>query len=307
LNVESDHLDCYHDIEEIVGAFADFAARVDPAGVLLCCGDDERAQQAASAARCRVETFGFGESADWRATGLRSDSGRFAFEIELRGAQFLSAQLAIPGRHNVSNALAAVALAHHAGAEPERVGEALATFRGVDRRMTWRGEGRGVTIVDDYAHHPTEIRVTIAAARQRYAPRRTWVVFQPHQASRTQYFMDQFAASFGEADEVVMPDVYLARDKSEPADRPGSLELATRICRVGGKARYVPKLSEVAALLAGEVAEGDLVLTMGAGDVWKVADELVERLCGSNRARSASRAADVVSPGGPCSVSVPAA
>ncbi len=307
LNVESDHLDCYLDLDDIVRAFSEFAAKVDPSGVLLCSADDEHAIRAALDARCRVETFGFGEAADWRAINLRSDSGRFAFEVELRGRQVLSAQLAIAGRHNVSNALAALALACHAGADPDRIAAALATFRGVDRRLTWRGHGHGVTIVDDYAHHPTEIRVTIAAARQRYAPRRTWVVFQPHQASRTQHFMDQFAASFGEADEVVMPDVYLARDKTERTARPGSMELASRICNCGGKARYVPKLSAVAELLVGEVADGDLVLTMGAGDVWKVADELVERLCRSDRARCSPRPADVVSPGGTCSVSVPAA
>ncbi len=307
LNIESDHLDCYHDLDEIVEAFAEYAANVHPSGLLLCNADDERAVQAASAARCRVETFGLRETGDWRATNLRSDSGRFAFEIESRGARLLSAQLAIAGRHNVSNALAAVALAINAGAEPERVAEALATFRGVDRRLMWRGEWRGVTIVDDYAHHPTEIRVSIAAAKQRYAPRRTWVVFQPHQASRTQYFMEEFAASFGEADEVVMPDVYLARDKTERSSTPGSLELASRIGRVGGKARYVPELSQIAELLVNEVAEGDLVLTMGAGDVWKVADELVERLCGANRARSSPWAADVVPSGGARSVSVSAA
>jgi UDP-N-acetylmuramate--alanine ligase len=243
----------------------------------------------------------------WRACNLREEHGSFAFDIELRGARLLSTKLAIPGRHNVGNALAAVALAYHAGAEPERVAESLATFRGVDRRLMWRGAGRGVTIVDDYGHHPTEIRVSIEAARRRYAPRRLWVVFQPHQVSRMQHFMAQFAASFGEADEVIVPDVYRARDERDDGSRPGSGELAARICRAGGRARYVPALSAAAELLLGEIAEGDLVLTMGAGDVWKVADELVERLCGSNRARCTSGPADMVPAGRTRSISLPAA
>ena len=207
----------------------------------------------------------------------------------------------------MANALAAIAIAYHAEAEPERVAEALFTFSGVDRRLTWRGEGRGVTIVDDYAHHPTEIRVTIEAARDRYRPRRLWVVFQPHQDSRTRHFMDQFAESFGQADEVIVPEVYRARDTGDSLGQAGSAELALRICRGGGRAQYVPTLAGVVEHLMLQLAEGDLVLTMGAGDVWKVADELVERLCGSNRVRCPARAKDLVSSGGTCPVSVPTA
>ncbi len=307
LNIETDHLDCYHDLEEIVDAFAQFAARVDSQGVVLCNGENDSATRAASAATARVETFGFSEGVDWRAVNLRSDNGRFAFEIELRGSRLLSTHLAIAGRHNVANALAAVALAYHAGAEPERVAEALPTFQGVDRRMTWRGEGRGLTVVDDYAHHPTEIRVTIEAIRNRYHPKRLWVVFQPHQDSRTRYFMEEFAASFGNVDEVLIPDVYRARDRETSEGQPGSLELAERIGRGGIRARYFPALDMVADVLVHEVQDGDLVLTMGAGDVWKVADELVERFCGTDRARRTARAEHLVSPRGTCSVSVPAA
>lgn len=321
LNIEPDHLDCYRDLDDIVDAFSRFAENVAPDGVLLCNAEDCRAARAdtrecwteampltaASAARCPVETFGFSDDADWQACNLRDDCGRYGFDVNIRGARLFSTGLSIPGRHNVANALAAIALAYHAGAEPERLAEALLTFSGVDRRLSWRGEGRGVTIVDDYAHHPTEIRVTIEAARERYRPRRLWVVFQPHQDSRTRHFMDQFAESFGQADEVIVPEVYRARDSGDPLGRAGSAELALRICRAGGRAQYLPTLTGVVDHLMPQLAEGDLVLTMGAGDVWKVADELVERLCGSDRVRCAAGAKDVVSPGGTRPVSVPAA
>lgn len=307
LNLEPDHLDCFRDLNDIVHAFSQFARNVDPNGVLLCNAEDHRAMEAAAAARSLVETFGFSDGADWRACNVRNDRGRYGFDVHLRGAQLFSTALSIPGRHNVANALAAIAVAYHAGAEPERVAEALFTFAGVDRRLTWRGEGRGITIVDDYAHHPTEIRVTIEAARDRYVPRRLWVVFQPHQDSRTRHFMDQFAESFGGADEVIVAEVYRARDTGDPLGQAGSAQLASRICRAGGRGRYAPALAGVVDCLLPQLEEGDLVLTMGAGDVWKVADELVERLCGPDGVRCPARAKDVVSSGGACPVSVPAA
>jgi UDP-N-acetylmuramate--alanine ligase len=307
LNIEPDHLDCYRDLDEIIDAFTRFAAKVHPQGLLVYNADDSRAAIAASSARAESETFGFCDGADWRAYNLRSDRERFAFDVEHQGTKVMSTRLSIPGRHNVANALAAIALTHHAGGRPDQIAEALPTFAGVDRRLTWRGEGRGITILDDYAHHPTEVRVTIAAARSRYAPRRTWVVFQPHQYSRTHHFMDQFAESFGDADEVIIPDVYGARESPEQFESSGSQELVSRICRCGGRARYLASLEAVTDHLTSHVAEGDMVLTMGAGDVWKVADELVERFCEPNSTPCAAATVDVVPAGRACSVPVPAA
>jgi UDP-N-acetylmuramate--alanine ligase len=226
-----------------------------------------------------VETFGFEEAADWRAVNLESDRGRFAFEVCYHGASLMSTRLLIPGRYNVENAMAAIALAFHAGADPGRLGVALAAFAGVGRRLTWRGEGSGVQIVDDYAHHPTEIRVTIEAARDRYQPKRVWVVFQPHQYARTRVFLEQFAECFAGADEVVVPDVYGAREEGEHGSRVGSEELVSRIVEKGGRARYLATLDAAVDHVVQHVTEGDLIMTMGAGDVWKVADELVERIC----------------------------
>ena len=305
LNIEPDHLDCYRDLDDIAEAFAAFAGNVAADGLLVCNADDPRTAAAALASRARVETFGFCESADWRACNLRCDRGRFSFDVRYRDRLAVSTSLAIPGRYNVSNALAAIALACEAGVRPEDVAGALPTFLGVDRRLTLRGAARGVTILDDYAHHPTEIRVTIEAARARYEPKRMWVVFQPHQHARTRHFMSQFAESFIGIEEIIVPDVYGAREQAQAdADSP---ELVRRICGNGQRARYLSRLESVAPYLIERVGEGDVILIMGAGDVWKVADELVERFCGSDRVRCPAGPADVVPAGGRRTISVPAA
>lgn len=310
LNIEPDHLDCYRDLDEIIEAFSRFCRNVNPDGLLVCNAEDRWVKEATNSAQARIETFGFGDDADWQAICRKSDRGCYAFDVRLGGVTLFSTVLSIPGRHNVANALAAIALAYHAGAEPRSMAKALPAFSGIDRRLTWRGRGRGVNIVDDYAHHPTEVRVTIEAVREGYNPKRTWVVFQPHQHARTQRLMDEFADSFGGADEIIVPDVYAARESSSSEARaaartdphattePGarihsrndrsaeacSKELVSRIRQSGGRARYLPSLGAIADYLIQHVEEGDLVLTMGAGDVGKVADELVERICEPNRA-----------------------
>lgn len=298
LNIEPDHFDCYRDLDDIIEAFTQFAQNVDPNGVLIGNADDPASRKACKAASARVELFGMAdpqsptirEQPDWYAVNLRDDAGCCAFDVSYHGEPIFSTQLAIPGRHSVANAMAAAALAYHAGVGATKIGEALSSFAGVHRRMTWRGEGRGVTIIDDYAHHPTEIRATIRAALGRYHPTRTWAIFQPHQRTRTLRLMSEFAEAFDGVDEIIVPDVFAARETSETVgasgktESPCAEELAARIRMVGGQARYVSALDGVAEHVARNATRGDLVLTMGAGDVWKVADELVERICGPDRA-----------------------
>ncbi len=280
LNIDSDHFDCYAKFDGLVEAFTQFARQVDGDGLLICNADDEWALAAAEGAAARVETFSIGDDADWRAVDLRADRSRHRFDVYYRRMRRMSIELGIAGRHNVGNALAAVALAEGAGVPPAAIAEALASFNGVRRRLTYCGKGRGVTIVDDYAHHPTEIRCTIRAAQGRYTPRRTWVVFQPHQYCRTRHLLDEFADSFGAADEVVVPDVYDARGHDSSEQLVGSPQLVERIIQRGVRVCYLPTLEEATEHVASHMTEGDLVLTMGAGDVWKVADGLVARLCG---------------------------
>ena len=263
LNIETEHLDCYADLADIVSAFAAFAGNVQPDGVLIArCGDDV-VEQAARGAAARVETFGLEGGACWMAADLRADRGRHAFAVHYRGRFLFDTALEVPGEHTVTNALAATALAWHGGVPPEAIAEAIRTYRGIDRRMTLRGTGGGVTVVDDYAHHPTEIQATLRAIRSRYRPRRTWVVFQPHQHSRTRLLMDEFARCFGEADVVLVPDIYAVRDSEEERRRTGASDLVSRIHAEGSQVRYLPTLAEVASHLIEQVAAGDLVVTKG--------------------------------------------
>ena len=278
LNIEPDHLDCYADLRDIVSAFAEFVGNVPASGTILAFQGDLAATITEQSAAARVETFGLEPGATWQATNLRINQGRYAFTISYQDQPLIEATLRLAGQHNVTNALAATALAWHGGAPADAIAQALSTFEGIDRRMSLRGQGGGVTIVDDYAHHPTEIVATLAALRSQYEPRRVWVVFQPHQHSRTRLLMDDFARSFAAADLVLVPDIYSARDSEDERRLTGSGDLVARMQAAGCAARYLPTLAEVSAHLIEELADGDLLVTMGAGDVWKVADEVVDRV-----------------------------
>ncbi len=275
LNIEEDHLDCYASLDEIVEAFAAFASLVPADGIVVANREDRAAAAAVGSVGAGVESFGFEDGADWQAGRLEAERGCFAFDIIKQGACLGRARLSIPGRHHVGNALAATALAWHCGADGATITDALAAFRGARRRLTNRGQVRGIVVLDDYAHHPTEIQVTLRAARDFYQPQRMCVVFQPHQHSRTRFLLNDFARSFGLADVVVVPDIYFVRDSQAERDRIGAEDLVERIRANGGEAAFLPEFDQIVAYLTSQLRSGDLVITMGAGDVWKVADELV--------------------------------
>jgi len=278
LNIEEDHLDYYKDLQEIVRAFRSFAARVAPGGVLMVNGENRHALQAAEGAVAKVETFGFEDGLNWTAQTLGSQRGCFRFRVVRDGHPLTEVELAIPGRYNAANALAALAICLHSGVEPETIAQALGEFQGAHRRLTWRGCIQGVNVVDDYAHHPTELQVTIKAAREYYEPRKLFVVFQPHQHSRTRFLLNDFARSFGAADVVLVPDIYFVRDTQAERDLVDARDLVEKIRLNDGEARYEPSFTRIASQLCREVRPGDLVLTMGAGDVWRIADDLLSCL-----------------------------
>ncbi|MFH0982974.1 MAG: UDP-N-acetylmuramate--L-alanine ligase [Planctomycetota bacterium] len=282
LNIDADHLDCYKDLDEIRAAFAAFAAAVSPGGMLITPHCEQEVAEAALACGVRHETFGFERDADWTVDHLDAGHGCYAFDVLHRSRRLLSAQLRLAGRHNVGNALLAAALACHESVRPEDIASGLETFEGVDRRMTRRGAGRGITIIDDYAHHPTEIVATLRALHDRYQPKRMVVVFQPHQASRTRRLMHEFARAFTVADIVIVADIYSVRDSEEDRAAARSSDLVSLIHQNGGDARYIGPLAEVTRHVEENVTPGDLVVTMGAGDVGKIADELAQRVCGAN-------------------------
>lgn len=279
LNIEEDHLDCFDNLDAIVEAFGEFASRTAPDGVILANGEDPCVAKAVRRARAAVETFGLEEGAFWRAVRVVHDQGRYRFDVLRDGALFLRARLDhLPGRHQVYNALVAAALAHHSGVTPEVIAEALSQFAGAERRLTERGTFGGFLLLDDYGHHPTEIQVTLRAVRERYPGRRLWVVFQPHQHSRTRFLLDDFARSFRQADHLLVPDIYFVRDSKAECHEICSGNLVDRVRADGGDAIYLRTFDEIVDHILAHARQGDAVMTMGAGDVWKIGDELVRRL-----------------------------
>ena len=276
-NVEEDHLDYYRDLAEIVEAFRIFAAEIRPGGAVIVNADDANTRRAVDGLPA-VQTVGESAGCDWKLENVRLEDGRFVCDVVRAGRPPVSLRPALPGRHNLSNAAIALAAAVFCGLGAAEAAAALATFHGVDRRMTEIGTVGGATVVDDYGHHPTEVRATLAALRQRYRPRRLTCVFQPHQHSRTRDLMDAFAASFADADAVVLPPIYAARDSDDDKRAVTSEILAAKINAVGPeKAVALPTFDAVAEHLREMLAEGDLIVTMGAGDVWKVAASIVAR------------------------------
>jgi UDP-N-acetylmuramate--alanine ligase len=278
LNIEPDHLDYYDTMEALTAAFAQFARQVAGDGVLVVCEDDAPGRTIAREATACVESFGLASKADWRAEALTESRGLGRFELWHGSRRLGDVGMSIPGRHNVTNALAAAALAHHCGCGSEAICQALGEYQGADRRLSLRGQHNGVTVLDDYAHHPTEIAVTVRAARAYYQPRRLWVIFQPHQHSRTRFLLSDFARSFGQADAIVVPNIYFVRDSEAERGRVCADDLVERIRQNGGDAVHLPTFERIVDHLMASIAPGDVVLTMGAGDVWKVADELLGRL-----------------------------
>jgi UDP-N-acetylmuramate--alanine ligase len=282
LNIDEDHLDCYQHLAAITEAFARFARLVPRGGLLVLNRQDPNSQAIAADLLADTEWFGIEAEATWQASDLNLRQGHYEFTVLHRGQPLGRVHLAIPGEHNVGNALAVTALAHRAGVPWAVISEGLHEFRGARRRLEIRGVINGVTVVDDYAHHPTEIRATLRAARERFDPRRLWCIFQPHQHSRTRFLLADFAGSFELADRVVVPKIYFVRDSERERQAVRAADLVEQIRSRGGHAVHISDFSTIIDGLVADLQPGDLAITMGAGDIWKVADELVQRL-GENR------------------------
>ena len=278
LNVEEDHLDCYGDIDEIIEAFKQFAAKVPPDGIIVVNGDDRDALKCVSDASAEVETFGLADGCTWQGTDVQHEDGLVAMTVTMKQQAFCRLKIPLPGMHNAYNSLAAVAILHHAGVDAGEIVCKLEQYTGTRRRMMLKAKAEGVTVIDDYAHHPTEIQVTLKAIRDYYKPQRLICVFQPHQHSRTRFQLKDFARSFGEADGVIVPDIYFVRDSEREKDYISSDDLVAQIRLHGGEAIYLKSFKEIVTHLKGIVETGDLVVTMGAGNVWEVADEIVHWL-----------------------------
>ncbi len=278
LNVEPDHLDYYRDIHDITAAFGQFMSQVAPDGVVITSSENPWCQEAAALAKARVESYGLSGTPDWLATDIQSAHGRLSYWVSYKGRKAAQLALRIPGRHNIGNSLVAAAIARHCHVSWDVIASAIESFTGADRRSQLLGDIRGITIVDDYAHHPTEIVSTLAGLRELYRPQRLICIFQPHQHSRTRSLLEEFAASFSSADIVVVPDIYVARDTEADIKAINAQVLVDRIVANGRCGRYIPTFPEVVTALKTELKQGDLVVSMGAGPVWEITHDLVHQL-----------------------------
>jgi UDP-N-acetylmuramate--alanine ligase len=274
-SIEMDHPDIYADVDNVAQAFREFIALVPREGLVVGCGDAERVTRELERAAAHTARYGFDISNDWRATDARANAdGGSDFAVERGGKRIGEVALRIPGKHNVLNALAALVVADHVGIPISRARESLSRFRGAARRFEVKGEFRGITIVDDYAHHPSEIRATLAAARTRFPNRKIWAVFQPHTYSRTRALVDDFAAAFGDADHVIVTEVFAARERD--AMGVSGKQIVERIKQPD--ARFIAALDASTEFLAQHLRAGDVLITLGAGDVNRVGEQLAARL-----------------------------
>ncbi|HVF99233.1 MAG TPA: UDP-N-acetylmuramate--L-alanine ligase, partial [Chloroflexia bacterium] len=278
-NIDSDHLEYYGTTEAIYAAFGEFAANVRHGGLLVMCADDPTSMQLASDLRAssasfRLQFYGSAPGALWRPGSITANQIGGSDYIALRdGQQVARVSLRVPGRHNALNSLAVMTACVELGLSPREVAGWLESFEGAGRRFEVKGEVGGIAVVDDYAHHPTEIAATLQAARQRYPGRRLLVLFQPHTYTRTRDFLNDFAAALDLADRTYVTEIYASRERD-------TLGMSGRMVveRMSAHAEFVPTLKEAVQVLLDDAAPGDVVITMGAGDVWQAGEGLLAAL-----------------------------
>ncbi|MBZ5596934.1 MAG: UDP-N-acetylmuramate--L-alanine ligase [Acidobacteriia bacterium] len=281
-NIDREHMDCYRNMRDVKRAFLDFMDRVPFYGMVVVCNDDPLLRRMLPQIRRRTLTYGTRKGSDFRikAAPLERQPDENAclsrFHVIYRGQDLGEFQLHVPGVHNVLNATAAVAVGIGLDIKPDQIHSALENFRGVDRRFQLRGKAAGVSVIDDYGHHPTEILATLAAARQ-CGYDKIHVVFQPHRYTRTQSLMDEFAKAFDAADSLFVLDIYAASEP--PLEGITSEALVARMKEVGARdARYIGSFAEAATAAAAAAQPGDMILTLGAGSVSQLGPMILEKL-----------------------------
>jgi len=301
-NIDREHMDCYRDMRDVRRTFLEFMERVPFYGVVVACNDDLALRRLLPRVHRRVTTYGTSRGSDFlirmgsslsgsssegsaRADGEHSPLIRF--QVAYKEKHLGEFTLRVPGTHNVLNATAAIAVGTALDIPAEQIRSALDDFRGVDRRFQFKGKSAGVSVIDDYGHHPTEIRATLAAARQ-CGFRRVHVIFQPHRFTRTRDLMDEFATAFADADTLCLLDIYPASEK--PIEGITAEALAGRIAGAGnGSVAYSPSFSDAVAAVAAVAQPGDMVLTLGAGSVSQLGAMILEKLDAKSAKASAQR------------------
>ena len=274
LNIDEDHLDFFKDLEDIRHSFRKFAELLPSDGCLVINGEIERLEEITQGLPCRVVTYGFDSSLNYRAANITHDEfGDASFDFIKDGVFVARITLSVNGDHNVSNALAALAVADLLDIPMAQANTGLKDFHGTNRRFEYKGEVNGITIIDDYAHHPTEIKATLTAARH-YPHREIWCVFQPHTYTRTKALFPEFIEALSHTDHIVLADIYAARE----TDTLGmsSADIAKELCKNGADAYYLPSFKEIEQFCLKKCKKGDMLITMGAGDVVNIGEELLK-------------------------------
>jgi UDP-N-acetylmuramate--alanine ligase len=275
-NIDREHLDCYSSLDDIRAAFIEFVNKVPFYGAAILCLADENVQSILASVRRRIITYGRSAQADIEAVDLRCGPLASDFRVRVHDEDLGTFHLNVAGEHNVLNALASIAVALELKVAADVIRAGLAMFTGVERRLQIRGKERGITVLDDYGHHPTEIRATLAAARLGEFGR-IHVIFQPHRYTRTYHLMDEFAGSFMQADRLHVLDIYAASEK--PIEGVTAEVLVERIRQSGHRGvEYAGNIGRAVAAVVEAVEPGDAVLTLGAGNVWQAGERLLEKL-----------------------------
>jgi UDP-N-acetylmuramate--alanine ligase len=295
-NIDREHLDTYRDLDDIEQTFLDFMDRVPFYGSVVACNDDPLLRDLLPNVQRRVVTYGTGDDSDFRISQIGSSipNGGPAsrFRVHLRGQLLGDFHLRVPGLHNVLNAAAAIAVGVILEIAPEKIRQALDGFGGVDRRFQLRGHAAGVSVIDDYGHHPTEIRATLAAARQ-CGFDRVHVIFQPHRYTRTEALLDEFGTAFADADSVFVLDIYAASE-APIAGINGEL-VAAKIGQLGRRpVSYMSSFADAAAGAAAIARPGDLVLTLGAGNISQIGPQVLERLQAGTKSAATASSGDAI-------------
>jgi len=276
-NIDTEHLDFYKDLDEIKETFLEFINQVPFYGLNILCLEDENIQGLLPRIKKRMVTYGFSAQADFQARDLAFDGLNVSYRAFHRGQELGKVTLPIPGRHNALNSLAAVAVGHELEIPFSAICRGLQEMTGVQRRFQIKGEVNGVTVVDDYGHHPTEIKAVLKTMASSFPERRRFVLFQPHRYTRTQDLFEDFTTAFYQSDVLIVTEIYAASEPVIPGVH--AEKLTTAIQKHGhGNVRYIPDHLALVPSLVEEVREGDVVLTLGAGNIWQTGEALLEKL-----------------------------
>ncbi len=276
-NIEKDHLDYYKNLREIKKSFYKFAENTKKDGFIVYCKDNKNVSDIIGKVNREKISYGL-KRGDFVGKNIKIKNGQTEFDCYFRDKKLSHIKMKIWGKHNVLNTLACISVGKILGIEIKKIKEAIETFPGVRRRCEIIGEERGILIIDDYGHHPTEIKATLSSLKSVFPERKLIVVFQPHQYSRTRFFLKDFATSFTSADKVVVPDIYFVRDSLKEKKLVNAEILVDRIRKNGKEALYLPTFEEIVEYLMEILKKNDIVLTLGAGPVDWVAKQLLERL-----------------------------